>query len=332
MDVSDSDADAQALVPDVKASWQRFLDTFEPHRPALYRYCRALTRSPWEAEDLVQDTLTKAFVVLGTSFGALPSPRAWLLRVASNLFIDRARRARFEILVEAPDDRGTDDERRMTREAAGTLIVQLAPQERAAIVLKDVFDLPLEDIALALGTTVGAVKAALHRGRGRLRVEPEAPRSSPRAPSTDVLDAFCDAFNARDLGRLTALLLDSATVTIDGLVTEYGPDAPGDPYSGSFAGTMAPITWDERGGVRAEHLAGYVGGMPTCAVHTYRGEPLVLFAYAHEDGPRVRTIMVFETEVDRIAAVRNYFFTPEVIAEVCGELGVPFATNGYRYW
>ena len=30
--------------------------------------------------------------------------------------------------------------------------------------------------------------------------------------------------------------------------------------------------------------------------------------------------------------MKNYFFTPDVIAEVCGELGVPFRTNGYRYW
>jgi RNA polymerase sigma-70 factor (ECF subfamily) len=51
-----------------------------------------------------------------------------------------------------------------------------------------------------------------------------------------VLDAFCDAFNARDLDRLTALLLDTSTVEIVGLVTEYGPDAARDPDTGSFPG------------------------------------------------------------------------------------------------
>jgi RNA polymerase sigma-70 factor (ECF subfamily) len=42
--------------------------------------------------------------------------------------------------------------------------------------------------------------------------------------------------------------------------------------------------------------------------------------------------MTAETDGDRIAGLRNYFFTPEVIAEVCAELGVPFSANGYRYW
>jgi RNA polymerase sigma-70 factor, ECF subfamily len=35
---------------------------------------------------------------------------------------------------------------------------------------------------------------------------------------------------------------------------------------------------------------------------------------------------------DRLARVRNYFYTRDVLAEVCGELGVPFRSNGYRYW
>ena len=49
--------------------------------------------------------------------------------------------------------------------------MRLSPQERAAVVLKDVFDLSLEEIAEALGSTVGGVKAALHRGRGKLADE-----------------------------------------------------------------------------------------------------------------------------------------------------------------
>src|SRR5437867_1425765 len=79
-----------------------------------------------------------------------------------------------------------------------------------------------EEIAEALSTTVGAVKAALHRGRGKL-VEPEAPET--RAPAPAALDAFCEAFNARDLERLTALLLDTAAIEVVGVHAEYGPEA-----------------------------------------------------------------------------------------------------------
>src|SRR5258708_6267886 len=75
-----------------KRSWQRFLETYEPLRPEVYRYCRYLTRSPWDAEDLVQDTLARAFVTLAQMGADPPNPRAWLFRVASNLWRRWARR------------------------------------------------------------------------------------------------------------------------------------------------------------------------------------------------------------------------------------------------
>lgn len=49
----------------VRASWRVFLDTYEPLRPDLYRYCSQLTRSPWDAEDMTQETMARAFASLG---------------------------------------------------------------------------------------------------------------------------------------------------------------------------------------------------------------------------------------------------------------------------
>jgi RNA polymerase sigma-70 factor (ECF subfamily) len=320
------------LTAPVQSSWQRFLDVFEPLRPELYRYCRYLTHSPWDAEDLVQDTLARGFVTLGTMFAELPSPRAWLFRVASNLWIDRMRRETRGAAIAAEStavEPAPLTAPRDAREAAGTLLVRLSPQERATVVLKDVFELSLDEIATALTTSVGAVKAALHRGRGKL-VAPEEP--ADRAPAPGVLDAFCAAFNARDLDGMTALLLESTVVEIVGLVTEYGNESPKDPYRGSFAGSLGPITTDERGGVGAEHLIGYRGGLPRCEVRLHRGAALLLVWYAHDDGDAVRDVMQVETEGDRVTRIRNYFFTPDVIAEVCRELNVSFRTNGYRYW
>ena len=54
-----------------QASWHGFLDGVVPLRPDLYRYCRHLTRSPWDAEDLAQDTLARAFVTLAQMVAAL---------------------------------------------------------------------------------------------------------------------------------------------------------------------------------------------------------------------------------------------------------------------
>lgn len=320
------------LGEDVRASWQRFLDAFEPLRPELYRYCRHLTRSPWDAEDLAQDTMARAFVTLGTLFSELPEPRAWLFRVASNAWIDRVRHARHDQELELRTEASASGaEPRALREAAGTLLVGLSPQERVALVLKDAFDFTIEEIAGVLSTTPGAVKSALVRGRGRLREPASAPRAE-RLPAKGVLDAFASAFNAADLDRLTALLLDTASVEIVGLVSEYGPKAPKDSETGTFAGTISPLTIDERGGVASELLQGYLGGAPRCEVHPYREAWLLLFWYDHSQGPLVRTFMTVVTEGDRIGRVRNYFFSPDVIAEVCTELSVGYRVNGYRYW
>lgn len=318
------------LTAGVQETWHRFLDEYESLRPELYRYCRHLTRSPWDAEDLVQDTLARAFVTLGRLFRAPPAnPRAWLFRVASNLWIDWQRRRR-EVPEEIPEP-AAPPEPRVDRDAAGTLIARLSPQERTAVLLKDVFDFTLEEIAEILSTTVGAIKAALHRGRGKL-VEPEDPE--PAQPAPEVLDAFCDAFNARDLDRLTALLLDTATVEIVGLVTEYGPEAARDPETGSFHGMMhSDLSADDpRGEVAHDLRQGVLPDPPRVEVRAHRGEPILLFWYAHEQGEAVRAVARVETDGDRLARLRNYFFTPDVIAEVCQELELPFHVNGYRYW
>lgn len=318
------------LGDDVRASWQRFLDAFEPLRPELYRYCRHLTRTPWDAEDLAQDTLARAFVTLGTLFSELPEPRGWLFRVASNTWIDRVRRERLADGLEGGNESAHVPEPQAVREAAGTLLALLSPQERVAFVLKEAFDFSLEEVAAVLGTTVGAVKASLSRGRGRL--QSDAPDRAERVPAHGALAAFASAFNAGDLERLTALLLATARVEIVGLVTEYGQDAPKDPLTGSFAGTLSSITVDERGGVPSELLDGYLGRAPRCEVRAYRGGWLLVFWYEHDSGPFVRTLMRVETEGDRISHVQNYFFSPDVLAEVCSELGVAHRVNGYRYW
>jgi RNA polymerase sigma-70 factor, ECF subfamily len=330
--VSQTPEELQQLSGDVKASWHRFLDAFEPLRPELYRYCRQLTHSAWDAEDLVQDAMARAFVTLGTLFSELPEPRAWLFRVASNLWIDRVRRSRLEQRVQASADDMPEEEAKLqaSREAAGTLLVRLSPQERVAVLLKDVFDFTLDEIAGVLGTTPGAVKAALHRGRGRL--SDPGPWNPERTPAKGVLAAFASAFNARDLEKLTGLLLDTSSVEIVGLVTEYGPDSPKDPDTGSFAGSIEPLSLDERGGVPSELLHDYLGAPPRCEVRPYRDGWLLLFWYDHVEGPVVRSLMTVETEGDRVGKARNYFFSPDVIAEICGELGLPYRVNGYRYW
>jgi RNA polymerase sigma-70 factor (ECF subfamily) len=296
----------------VKATWRRFLDTYEPLRADLYRYCRHLTRSPWDAEDMAQETMARAFVTLGIMTEPPQSPRAWLFRVASNLWINRTRRTR-ELL--ATDNANLPEpaigvDPRATREAAGTLIAQLSPQERAAVVLKDAFGLSLDEIAETLCTTTSAIKAALHRGRAKL-VAPEPEEVTPATPA--VLDAFCDAFNARDLDRLTTLLLDTSTMEYPGFRIESGAKAV---RAGSLQGTLF-------GCADGHHE---LAAPPRCELRAHRGESIFLWW----SGDEVHAVVRVAVDGDRIVRLQNYYHAPEVVSEVCRELDVPFRTHGYH--
>lgn len=321
-----------SLASSLRSTWHGFLEVFEPLRPELYRYCRHLTRSPWDAEDLAQDAMARAFVTLGQMGEAPPNPRAWLFRVASNLWLDRLRHRRREEPLGERDEGAARPDPVATREAAGTLIGQLAPQERAAVVLKDAFDLSLDEIAQALSTTVGAVKAALHRGRGKLgEPSPEVTRT----PAPAVLDAFCAAFNAGDLDRVTALLLDTACVEVIGATTQYGPEAARRTVLwGMLFGSRRMATADVNGGMEARFMQGVLASPPRVEAVAHRGEWVLLHWYAHRDGAAVRAITRIEADPEggRVARVQNYFFNPDFIAEVCAELGVPWRSNGYRWF
>ena len=326
MSTSNPSSPSNELPRSVQTSWHRFLETYEPLRADLYRYCRHLTRSPWEAEDLAQDALARAFVTLGQMGDSPPNPRAWLFRVASNLWIDRSRRSKREqplgLIADVPNARaGAASDPRSTREAAGTLLGLLSPQERAAVVLKDVFDLSLEETAEALSTTTGAIKAALHRARGKL-VEPTTDDPSPPAPS--VLDAFCAAFNAGDIDRLTALLLDTASVEVVGATTQYGPGA-----------ARRIVLFGMLFGVErmATVFEGVVNSPPRVEARVHRGGWVLLHWYAHQDGSEaVRALTRIDTDGHHVARLQNYFYDEDLIAEVCRELGLPSRTNGRRWW
>src|SRR6187551_453908 len=309
----------------VRDPWRRFTEQFEPVRPELYRYCRMLTRSPWDAEDLVQDTLVRAFMILGTSPSPPEHPRAWLFRVASNRWLNQIKRQREELVAEPPQAASAEVNPRGMREAGGSLVGQLAPKERAAIVLKEAFSFTLEEAAEALSTSVGAVKAALHRGREKLKssdVEPE------HTPCPAVLDEFCKAFNERDLDRLLTLLLDTTEIELTGTFTGYGKQVA----KQAFGGMMFAATEAVAAGIAKAHRGDLQLVSPRFEVRMHRGVPLVLGYFQHDSGEAVRSFARVDWEDDRVTEIRTYLHSPEALLEVCNELGVPCRTNGYRNW
>lgn len=329
----------------VESSWRGFLETFEPLRADLYRYCRYLTRSPWDAEDLAQDTLARAFVTLGQQGEAPKNPKAWLFRVASNVWIDQQRRTREIIGAPFAEPAAVDADPRVLREGAGTLIARLSPQERAAVVLADAFDLPIEDIAAMLSTTPNAIKAALHRGRGKVADGNDGPTRGPsiaqrlatpaateRVPVPAALDAFVTAFNAHDLDAVAAVLLDTAIVEVVGATSlNTAKEARERILPGMMFGSAKMAEAATSGAMDARFVKNVLPTPAVVSIATFRGEPVVLSWYAHPDGEYVRAVSRVTVEGDRIVRMRNYFFTPDMLLEVGAELGVPTRSNGHQF-
>src|SRR5262249_55577063 len=98
------------------------------------------------------------------------------------------------------------------------LVINLPPKERACILLKDVFDHSLEEIADLVGSTVGGVKAALSRGRAKLGALPSQPiaRPVPRADPalSRLLNRYVELFNRHDWDGVRALASDDAQLRV----------------------------------------------------------------------------------------------------------------------
>src|SRR5712691_9974591 len=141
----------ETLRDDLRTAWHRYIDMLVPLRPALHRYCRRLAGNVWDAEDLVQDTLLRAFGRWGVTYPEIRDPRAYLLRTATNVWIAVLRRRPMECRAPmvnpyyTPATGAKPETSSDVREAGSRLLQRLSPQERAAVVLKEALDMSLEE-------------------------------------------------------------------------------------------------------------------------------------------------------------------------------------------
>ena len=315
MTMTTSGTDALDM-PELRAAWdarKQFLDRLEPLRSALYAYCRRLTGNAFDAEDLVQESLARAFTQAAQTHSPIANPRAWLFRVATNAYVDSYRQ-QTPVLVDALEQvaPAAADPVEL-RDAWAELVTLLPPQERAALALKDLFGFTLAEVADVLRTSVGAVKAALHRGRGRLD-SPERERSlkAREAPDRRLLDAVADAFTAYDVPRLAALLLADADSEILGVLTEYGAEQI---REGSIAHTL---------NLSKPHRY-------TAQVVELWDELVLVIRIVRDGKAAVNDLMRLTTEDGKVRSIRWYYFSPDFLTELAAELGEPVELNGHHY-
>ena len=191
-------------------------------RPHLHRYCARMVGSAFEGEDVVQDALAKA-VAAYAGAGEIAQPKAWLFRIAHNAALDALRRRKrlvatsSEIDLSAIADDAAAADARVAVEASLAAFMPLSASERSSVILVDVLGDSLSEAAEALGVSLAALKAALHRGRERLRaVAAVAAVAAPSVPAEEKarLRRYADRFNARDFDALRGLLAEDVQLNL----------------------------------------------------------------------------------------------------------------------
>jgi RNA polymerase sigma-70 factor (ECF subfamily) len=219
------------LVSTLHDARQRFLELVAEVRPDLHRYCARMTGSVADGEDIVQETLARAYYALA-EVETLPALRPWLFSIAHNRALDWLRRydRRMGQPLEAASNAsgsGDDPEDAIAREeatrAAITRFSELVPLQRSCVILKDVLGHSVEEMAALLEISVPAVKAALHRGRDRLRVLAEAaPREHMPPPTSPAVARYVALFNARDWDTVRAMLAEDVRLDLVSRVQRSG--------------------------------------------------------------------------------------------------------------
>ena len=252
---------------------------FEEHRDRLTAVAHRLLGSRAEAEDAVQEAWLR---VSRAGTDGVENLGGWLTTVVARVALNqlRARAGRREDpLDDAPPARlhavADPAEEAVLADSVGLALTvvldQLAPAERLAFVLHDLFDVPFDEIAPIVDRSPAAARQLASRARRRVRGA-ELPDATERR--REVVAAFLDASRNGDFSALLELLHPEAVLRSDAVAARMGAAAEVRGATG--------VARFLSGGARAARLV-LVDGVPG-AVWSLRGTPQVVFAFTVEDG------------------------------------------------
>jgi RNA polymerase sigma-70 factor (ECF subfamily) len=278
-----------------EARYLAFLQTISQLRPRLHRYCSRMTGSVLDGEDVVQDALFQAYRKLDTFDDDRPLT-PWLFRIAHNRCIDflrrRGVREEAEMAAMVPDSTDpVDSPGPALGHAIEHLVLTLPPKERACVLLKDVFDYSLEEVAELVDSTVGGVKAALNRGRSKLEQLPERAASRPSASPelSQLLHRYVERFNRRDWDGLRELISADARLQV---ADRFAGRVIDSPYFGNYERWATPWRMD----------AGEVDG-----------EPAVIIMQPDLDRWAPKAFVRFDISNHQIVRIADYVHCPWIL-------------------
>ncbi len=275
----------------------------EPYRRELLAHCYRMTGSLHDAEDLVQETLLRAWKAY-ERFEGKSSIRTWLHRIATNTcltalegrkrrplptglgtsssdptaeLVERAEVPWLEPLPDLTDDPADPSvvvgSRESVRLAFVAALQHLSPRQRAVLVLRDVLQWKSAEVASAIGTTPVAVNSLLQRARSQIEAVRPSTEDRLLAPESaeakDRLDRYIAAFEAYDIDRLVDLFTAEAIWEMP-------------PYVGWYQGPRDIVTLihqqcpaESAGDMRLIPLV--ANGQPAAAMYMRQGDAHVPF-------------------------------------------------------
>jgi RNA polymerase sigma-70 factor (ECF subfamily) len=274
-------------------------ERFEADRARLRAVAYRLLGSASEADDAVQEAWLR---LSRADTGAVENLSGWLTTVVARVCLDmlRSRRSRREQPLalggEFIPDAADPEREALLAESVGlamlAVLQRLAPAERVAFVLHDIFGVPFEEIAGIVGRTPVATRQLASRGRRRVQGASEEGDAADVTRQRDVVEAFFRASRGGDLQALLAVLDPDVALRGDEAAMRMAvrsgwlttPELLGaDAVAGQFLG-----------GAQAAQLA-LIDGMPG-AVWATKGTPRVAFAFTIRDGKVVEIALVADPE------------------------------------
>lgn len=270
---------------------------FQLHRPRLMALAYRLLGSRADAEDVVQDAWLRWS---GADPASVRDAEAWLVTTTTRLGLDRLRAAKRErahyvgpwlaeplAVTLEPDPAPGPDQRHALADDVSvaflTLLEQLGAEERAAFLLKDVFDHDYREIAGLIGHSEANCRQLVHRARQRLQAG--RPRfNADAAQHRHLLARFMEVSQRGDSDAIQALLHANAVLVSDG--------------GGVVTASVRPLLGAERIG-RLFWAIARRGAAAPARLGYVNGEPAIL----RFDGARLQSITTIDVVDDRIAAV-----------------------------
>jgi RNA polymerase sigma factor (sigma-70 family) len=290
------------MVNETRKVRDEFFKTISDYSTDLWNYCKYITGSPWDGEDLYQETIIKSFGFLPQRWSEITEKKYYLFRVATNTWIDHCRKLKREtgILEEQSEAIEESSNPLLLEEILISLDSHLTPKQIAVFLLMDIFKFNAEEVAGIVQSTPGGVYSAVQRARRKI-------------DSIDFTQSKSELFNYKTNATIQSYLKAFNNGDLDGMLKLFSDQAQNEAYFG-----FQEFSKDEmmKGSLRF--------GLPghTAKEFILWNKPVIIVFANGDLGPEIHDIQLQEIENGKIVSHKSYFFRKEFILAAAKELGI----------